>query len=97
MDAPHISSAAEPEGFALDSFLAVNLAGTSPLITWRIGEQGFDMQLSGQVPGELRNGLQAAGKQITQGTEPRQSTSGLCTPAAAPFWMPPSRASRLPT
>ncbi len=63
---------AEPKGFALDSFLAVNLAGTSALITWRIGAQGFDMQLSGQVPGELRNGLQAACKQITHGTEPSE-------------------------
>ena len=63
---------AKPSGFALDSFLAVNLAGTSALITWRIGEQGFDMHLSGQVPGELRSGLQAAGKQITRGDEPSQ-------------------------
>ena len=60
---------AEPSGFALDSFLAVNLAGTSQLITWRIGEQGFDMHLSGQVPGQLRNGLAEAGTRITQGRE----------------------------
>src|SRR5580658_10102991 len=52
---------AEPSGFAIDSFLAVNLAGTSQLITWRIGEQGFDMHLSGQVPGQLRNGIAKAG------------------------------------
>jgi alpha-pyrone synthase len=61
---------AQPMGLAIDSFLAVNLAGTSALITWRIGEQGFDMQLSGQVPGELRSALAAAGHRITQGTEP---------------------------
>lgn len=61
---------AEAKGFAIDSFLAVNLVGTTHLITWRIGEQGFDMQLSGQVPGELRDGLAAAGKRITQGAEP---------------------------
>jgi alpha-pyrone synthase len=61
---------ANPSGFALDSFLAVNLAGTNTLITWRIGAQGFDMQLSGQVPGELRSGLQAAGPQITHGAAP---------------------------
>jgi alpha-pyrone synthase len=63
---------AQPSGFALDSFLAVNLAATSALITWRIGAQGFDMHLSGQVPGELRSGLQAAGRQIAQGAEPSQ-------------------------
>ncbi|MGA3034294.1 MAG: type III polyketide synthase [Terracidiphilus sp.] len=58
---------AHASGLAVDSFLAVNLSGTSQLITWRIGEQGFDMHLSGQVPGELREGLAAAGDRITQG------------------------------
>ncbi len=60
---------AEPAGLALDSFLAVNLAGTNQFITWRIGEQGFDMHLSGQVPGELRGALAAASNRITQGKE----------------------------
>ena len=60
----------EPAGLAIDSFLAVNLPGTSSLITWRIGEQGFDMHLSGQVPGELKNGVAAAGNQILQGSDP---------------------------
>jgi predicted naringenin-chalcone synthase len=60
---------AEPRGFALDSFLAVNLPGTDQLITWRIGEQGFDMHLSGKVPGQLRQGLAEAGTRITQGRE----------------------------
>ncbi len=60
---------AEPRGLALDSFLAVNLAGTGELITWRIGEQGFDMHLSGQVPGQLRQGLAEAGTRITQGRD----------------------------
>lgn len=61
---------AEPTGFALDSFLAVRLAGTTELITWRIGENGFDMQLSGKVPGELRSGLAASSLEITRGREP---------------------------
>ncbi len=60
---------AHPSGFALDSFLAVNLSGTGELITWRIGEQGFDMHLSGQVPGKLRQGIAEAGSRITQGRE----------------------------
>jgi predicted naringenin-chalcone synthase len=59
----------EPSGFAIDSFLAVNLAGTDHLITWRIGEQGFDMHLSGQVPAKLRSGLAEAGTRITQGRD----------------------------
>lgn len=60
---------AQPSGLAIDSFLTVNLAGTGELITWRIGEQGFDMHLSGQVPGKLRQGLAEAGKRITQGKD----------------------------
>ncbi len=60
---------AHPSGFALDSFLAVNLSGTGQLITWLIGEQGFDMHLSGQVPGKLRQGMADASSRITQGRE----------------------------
>jgi predicted naringenin-chalcone synthase len=60
---------AEPIGLAIDSFLAVRLPDTHQLITWRIGQQGFDMILSGQVPGELRRGLAAAGSQITRGAD----------------------------
>jgi predicted naringenin-chalcone synthase len=60
---------AQPVGLAIDSFLAVNLPSTDQLITWRIGEQGFDMHLSGQVPGKLRHGLAEAGSRITQGRE----------------------------
>jgi alpha-pyrone synthase len=60
---------AQPSGLAIDSFLAVNLPSTDQLITWRIGEQGFDMHLSGQVPGKLRHGLAEAGSRITQGRE----------------------------
>jgi alpha-pyrone synthase len=58
---------AQPSGLAIDSFLAVNLSATDQLITWRIGEQGFDMHLSGQVPGKLRQGLAEAGSRIAQG------------------------------
>jgi predicted naringenin-chalcone synthase len=60
---------AEPTGLAIDSFLAVVLPDTHPLITWRIGEKGFDMHLSGKVPSELRRGLAAAGNQIAQGAD----------------------------
>jgi alpha-pyrone synthase len=58
----------EPEGLAIDSFLAVNLPGTSDLITWRIGEMGFDMQLSGKVPGEIRRNLGDARSQVLRGS-----------------------------
>jgi predicted naringenin-chalcone synthase len=52
---------AEPTGFALDSFRAVLLPETRGLITWRIGDAGFDMFLSGQVPGAIGVGLATAG------------------------------------
>ncbi len=52
---------AEPTGFAMDSFRAVLLPETRGLITWRIGDAGFDMFLSGQVPGAIGTGLASAG------------------------------------
>jgi predicted naringenin-chalcone synthase len=60
---------AEKHGLAIDSFLAVNIPETSHLITWRIGELGFDMHLSGQVPGEIGRSLKEMGSQVTRGRE----------------------------
>jgi predicted naringenin-chalcone synthase len=48
---------AREQGFALDSFKAVMVTKTRGLITWKIRGQGFDMVLSGQVPGELGRAL----------------------------------------
>lgn len=62
---------AEQSGLALDSFLAVGIPQTSHLITWRIREVGFDMQLSGKVPGELCRALQGVGTTITHGENPQ--------------------------
>lgn len=50
---------AEPHGIALQSFRAANLPGTRGLITWRIGDSGFDMHLSGQVPQVIAAALRA--------------------------------------
>ncbi|MFP5237319.1 MAG: type III polyketide synthase [Acidobacteriota bacterium] len=61
---------AEPRGLAIDSFLAVTLADTSHLITWKIRDGGFDMQLSGQVPVEIRKTLKQAGREVTRGRDP---------------------------
>lgn len=48
---------AQEQGFALDSFKAVMVPETRGLITWKIRGLGFDMLLSGQVPGELGRAL----------------------------------------
>jgi alpha-pyrone synthase len=61
---------AEPTGLAIDSFLALNIPGTSHLITWRIGELGFDMHLSGKVPGEIGGALKQLGAEVTRGRDP---------------------------
>ena len=41
----------------IDSFRAMQLDGTHELITWRVGDLGFDMMLSGRVPHEIAKGL----------------------------------------
>ncbi|MGG7103794.1 type III polyketide synthase [Rhodococcus sp. 24CO] len=48
---------AESEGLAMNSFQAVMVPDSAELITWRIGELGFDMVLSGKVPGTLSRAL----------------------------------------
>lgn len=45
------------QGLAVDSFKAVMVPETRGLITWKIRGLGFDMLLSGQVPGELGRAL----------------------------------------
>ncbi|WP_058188390.1 type III polyketide synthase [Terracidiphilus gabretensis] len=60
---------AEPQGLAIDSFLAVNLPQTSGLITWKIRDGGFDMHLSGQVPGEIKRGLKDVSREVLRGKE----------------------------
>ena len=50
---------ARPVGFELESFRAIRLEGTADLITWDIGDQGFDMVLSGQVPVAVGQALHA--------------------------------------
>jgi predicted naringenin-chalcone synthase len=48
---------AEPHGLALMDFRAATIADSAEAITWRIGDQGFDMQLSGEVPGRIQRAL----------------------------------------
>ena len=50
---------ARPAGFELEAFRAVRLEDTASLITWHVGDQGFDMLLSGQVPAAVGHALKA--------------------------------------
>lgn len=62
---------AEPEGLALDSFKAVLAPSTEKLITWNIGQQGFDMVLSGRVPGAIQETLTGRAGDILGGADVR--------------------------
>ena len=50
---------ADAHGIALRDFRAVTIPDTQGLITWTIGDQGFDMHLSGLVPARIAAALQA--------------------------------------
>lgn len=62
----------EPVGLALDSFHAVLAPGTRELITWNIRESGFDMVLSGQVPGAIQDALSSQAAEVLAGTTARE-------------------------
>ena len=59
----------EPQGFELDSFEAMRVENSSELITWRVGDLGFDMFLSGQVPNEIAKAMREK-KALIEGGEP---------------------------
>lgn len=48
---------AEPSGLALGRFFCATIPGSSELIRWIIGDEGFEMKLSGQVPGRIADAL----------------------------------------
>ncbi|HEU4661603.1 MAG TPA: type III polyketide synthase [Pseudolabrys sp.] len=58
---------ADPVGTALDSFHAVLVPGTRELITWNIRDFGFDMVLSGRVPGAIFDALHQRSDEILEG------------------------------
>jgi predicted naringenin-chalcone synthase len=61
---------AEPEGLALDSFQALLVPDTEQNISWRIGDAGFDMVLSGQVPAGVAEGLRQGAGAVLRGAAP---------------------------
>jgi predicted naringenin-chalcone synthase len=48
---------ADPVGFGITNPFAIALPDSSSLIRWDIGDQGFAMQLSGDVPGRIAEAL----------------------------------------
>ena len=61
----------EPVGIALDRFAATTVPGSSDLIRWTVGDEGFVMQLSGAVPGCIAEALSdPATREALIGTAP---------------------------
>jgi predicted naringenin-chalcone synthase len=50
---------ADPVGLALHDFRAAEISDSADAITWRIGQSGFDMHLSGTVPRRIERALSA--------------------------------------
>jgi predicted naringenin-chalcone synthase len=48
---------AEPNGIVLENFLAVTIPDSYGLLTWSIGDSGFEMTLSGEVPSRIAGAL----------------------------------------
>ena len=63
---------ADPVGASLERFHAVLVPDTGGLITWHIRELGFDMFLSGQVPGAVGQGLKLMSDEILEGRKPEE-------------------------
>ncbi len=63
---------AEPAGLALDSFQALLVPDTAENISWRIGDAGFDMVLSGQVPAGVAQGLRQGAGAVLRGAAPEE-------------------------
>jgi predicted naringenin-chalcone synthase len=61
---------AQPGGIALGGFRSTVIPRSHDLITWRIGDNGFEMQLSGQVPGRIRRWLPEHGAKLVSGDAP---------------------------
>ena len=58
---------AEPSGFALEEFHAEIAPATAEHITWNIGDNGFDMLLSGEVPATIGAMLRSRAEGVLSG------------------------------
>lgn len=61
---------AEPKGLALERFATAIIPDSAGQITWRVGDQGFDMRLSGRVPMALTRNLPALMGALLDGARP---------------------------
>jgi alpha-pyrone synthase len=61
---------AEPRGLALERFHSALIPDSADQITWRVGDQGFDMRLSGRVPASIGRGLPDALRALLDGAAP---------------------------
>jgi predicted naringenin-chalcone synthase len=61
---------ADPTGIALGRFQATVIPRSHDLITWHIGDSGFQMHLSGQVPGRIRRWLPEHGCKLLPAQPP---------------------------
>jgi predicted naringenin-chalcone synthase len=61
---------AEKGGIALGRFRAALIPRSQDLITWHIGDSGFVMHLSGQVPGRIRRWLPEHGADLLPASPP---------------------------
>jgi len=55
----------QPAGFAIDGFHALRLENSRNLITWRVGDMGFDMFLSTQIPAQIAKGMREHAPAVT--------------------------------
>jgi predicted naringenin-chalcone synthase len=61
---------AEPQGLALERFESAIIPNSADQITWRVGDQGFDMRLSGHVPASIGRGLPDAMRTLLDDARP---------------------------
>jgi predicted naringenin-chalcone synthase len=66
---------AEPSTLAIGRFFASTLPDSAELIRWSIGDEGFEMHLSGEVPGRIASALRDPETQsvVLQGREPAKT------------------------
>lgn len=65
---------AQPKGIEVQGFNATVLPDTDELITWRIGNGGFDMNLSGKVPSTIASHLPSKLLSVLDGCTTRDIT-----------------------